>query len=133
MARPSGLKAIIILELFVGILGMATGSTLLADPSGKSVGLDVALHRLPLSDFTLLGASLFLVYGVLPVLLALGLWIGRRWAWTAALVLAFLEIVWVVEQTYWVALYLWQGIIGTIAVATIFLLYRTSVKAYFGK
>lgn len=134
MPRPRGLIGVIVLELFVGILGIATGSNLLADPSGKGVGLDLVLPLLPfLSDFTLLGVWFCSIYGVLPILLGLGLWMGRRIAWMGALVLAGIEIVWLIVQMYWVGLDVWQGIIGGIAVATILLLYRPSVKAYCGK
>jgi hypothetical protein len=55
MRRPYGLIVIVILELFVGVLGIATGSNLLADPSGKGVGLDVVL---PLFSVILLSWAL---------------------------------------------------------------------------
>jgi hypothetical protein len=49
------------------------------------------------------------------------------------LILAVVEIVWLIVQIYWVGLDVWQGVIGGIALVTIFLLYRPSVKAYCGK
>ena len=118
MERPSGAKVVIILELFVAFLGIASGLNLLVDPSGRSMGLNVVLHLLPLSDFTLLGVWLFSVYGVLPILLSLGLWMGRILAWRGALILAGVEIIWVTGQTYWVGLHVLQGIIGAVAVTT---------------
>jgi len=40
MSRPLGVIVLIVLELFIGILGIASGLNLLADPSGRSLGLD---------------------------------------------------------------------------------------------
>jgi len=67
-----------ILELFIAALGLATGPNLLADPSVKSLGLDVVIGRIPLNDFSLIGAWFVSAYGVFPVLLAVSFYIGKR-------------------------------------------------------
>ncbi|MCP8311301.1 MAG: hypothetical protein L6N94_07360 [Candidatus Methylarchaceae archaeon HK01M] len=132
MVRPSGLKVLVILELFIASLGIASGLNLLADPSGKGLGLDVIIDKVPLDDFTLLGIWFLIIYGFLPVSLAYGLWTGKFWSWTVAMILAIVELIWVIGQIYFVGMNIWQAIIGVIALLTLYLLYRPSVKTYFG-
>ena len=130
MARPLGIKVLIVLELIIATLGIASGLNLVADPSGKNMGLDVLIDKLPLADFALLGIWFLLPYGLLPTLLAFGFWIGKHWAWPIAFVLAIIELIWVVGQIYFVGVHILQGIIGGIALLTIYCLYRPTVKTY---
>ena len=47
MAEPSAIYGLIILELIIAILGIASGFNLLSDPSGKGLGLDVFKDKIP--------------------------------------------------------------------------------------
>ena len=47
MKRPKAIKVIIMIELFIAILGLATGLSLISDPSGKAIGLDVLKNQIP--------------------------------------------------------------------------------------
>jgi len=134
--RPLGVMVLTILELFIGILGIPTGDIMLMDPTGRTLGLDILLDYIPMHDFTLVGAWLLSAFGVLPILIALGLWTRKRLAWTTALVLAVVELIWIAGQIlllYRAGFSVWQGIIAAIALATIYFLYRPTVKAYFNK
>ena len=72
---------------------------------------------------------LFLVYGVISIFLAYGLWKGRGWAWTWTLTSAIIGL-----ATSIIALGVGIGMIGVASNAlTIYYLTRTEVKAFFGK
>jgi hypothetical protein len=133
MARPLGVIVIIILELFIGILGIVTGLNLLIDPSGKRMGLDILLDKIPLNDFSLLGAWFFFVYGTLPIFLALGFWKKWSWSWMGTLILAIIMLIWVLGQIYFVGASILQAVFGAIALITIYFLYHQTVKMYFTK
>lgn len=47
MAEPSAICGLIFLELIIAILGIASGFSLLSDPSGKGMGLDVVKDKIP--------------------------------------------------------------------------------------
>jgi hypothetical protein len=130
MTKPSALKVLIIIELFIAVLGIASGVGLLSDPSGKGMGLDVVKDKIPFQSLTLLGLWFLGPYGVLPGVLAYGFYRGRLWAWRPALVLAVVEVAWVLVQIPMVGRSILQAVIGSIAVATMFLLYRPSVLEY---
>ncbi|NVM23751.1 MAG: hypothetical protein HWN68_18475 [Desulfobacterales bacterium] len=132
MRKPSPIIGIVVLELIIAILGVASGSSLLADPSGKGLGLDIIKDKIPFQNLTLLGLWFVGPYGLLPASLALGFWTRKRWAWTPALILAIIELIWVLVQIPMVGPSILQGIIGAIALATIYLLYRPTVKRYLG-
>ena len=79
-----------------------------------------------------LGAA-FVPLASVSFIVAYGLLKGRRWAWTAALVLSIISIVW---YAFTVAIVPSNGgrTLGVITGAvTIYFLYRPHVKAYFGK
>ena len=130
MAKPSAIKVLIIIELFIAVLGVVSGIGLLSDPSGKGMGLDVVKDKIPFQSLTLLGLWFLGPYGVLPGVLAYGFYRGRLWAWRPALVLAVVEVAWVLVQIPMVGRSVLQAVIGFIAVASIFLLYRPSVLGY---
>ena len=132
MAKPSAMYGLIVLELIIAILGIASGYSLLSDPSGKGLGLDVVKDKIPFQNLTLLGLWFVGPYGVLPASLAFGFWTEKHWAWKPALVLAIIEVIWVIVQIPMVGLSILQVVIGFIALLTIFFLYRPSVKIYLG-
>lgn len=132
MKKPPPVIGIIVLELIIAILGVVTGINLLADPSGKGLGLDIIKDKIPFQNLTLLGLWFVGPYGLLPASLALGFWMGKRWARPPALILALIELIWVLVQIPMVGPSVLQGVIGAIALATIYLTYSPSVKKYLG-
>jgi len=132
MRKPFPVIGIVVLELIIAILGVASGINLLADPSGKGLGLDVIKDKIPFQNLTLLGLWFVVPYGLVPASLARGFWMVKHWAWTPALILAIIELIWVIVQIPMVGPSILQFIIGAIALATIYLLYRPTVKRYLG-
>ena len=132
MAKPSAIYGLIILELIIAILGIASGISLLSDPSGKGMGLDAIKDKIPFQNLALLGLWFVGPYGALPASLALGFWTEKHWAWKPALILAIIEVIWVIVQIPMVGLNILQGVICFMALLTIYFLYRPSVKNYLG-
>lgn len=92
-----------------GLLTLSTlaalvgGALLLADPTGSLLGLSVAdLSGAPFQDYTIPGAVLFGVFGLLPVPVLLGLWWERSWARDLAGMVGVGLVVWVTAQVVWV-------------------------------
>ena len=128
--RPNAVKLIIIIELFIALLGLASGYSLLSDPSGKSKGLDVLKDKIPFQNLALLGLWFVGPYGVFPAVLGYGFFQGKKWAWRPALGLAVIEVIWVLVQIPMVGRSYLQAVIGLIALSTIYLLYRPATRDY---
>jgi hypothetical protein len=62
--------------------------------------------------------------------LGYGLFQGKKWAWKPALYLAVVEVIWVIVQIPMVGRSYLQAVIGLIALATIYLLYRPTTLEY---
>jgi len=133
MARPRGVIVLIVIESFIAALGLASGANLLADPSGKGMGMVHVVEMIPLNDFTLIGAWFVSAYGIFPILLVAGFLIRQRWAWIGAFTLAIIQLVWVTGQIYWVGTNILQLVIGIVAALVIIFLHRPTVKKYFQK
>jgi hypothetical protein len=130
MSRPTSVKLLIFIELFIAVLGLATGVNLLSDPSGVSIGLDVLKDKIPFQNLALLGLWFVGPYGVLPAALGYGFSRGKQWAWKPALGLAIVLIIWVLIQIPMVGRSYLQLVFGLIALLTIFLLYRPNTLEY---
>ena len=61
----------------------APGISLISDPSGKGMGLEVAKELIPFQNLTLLGLWFIDPYGVLQAALAYGLWTAKPWPWSS--------------------------------------------------
>ena len=128
--RTALIYGLIVLELIIAILGIASGIGLLSDPSGKGMGLDAIKDKIPFQNLTLLGLWFIGPYGLLPAILAFGLLTGKQWAWRPAVILSIIELIWVIVQIPMVGPSILQAIIGAIALAALYLLFRPTVKRY---
>ena len=141
-SRPHGVTIAAAVNIIIGIAGLIFGIGFIIQ--------DAILHPLIESAFELprrnlsaeqastpgfgiaLGA-VFVPLAIVSFIVASGLLKGRRWAWTATLVLSIISMVW---YAFTVAIIPSNGgrtlgvIIGAI---TIYYLYRPPVKAYLGK
>lgn len=141
-SRPRGVTIAATVNIIVGIAGLFFGIGFIAQ--------DALLHPIIESAFDLprrnlsaeqastpgfgiaLGAA-FVPLAIVSFIVASGLLKGRRWAWTAALVLSIISMVW---YAFTVVIIPSNGgrtlgiIIGAV---TIYYLYRPHVKAYLGK
>jgi hypothetical protein len=127
LSRPVTVRAIIIIELFIAVSSIATGIVLFSDPSGKSMGLDIFLDKIPFQSFILLGLWFVGPYGLFPAILAYGLYRSYRWVWRPSLLLAVVEVVWILVQIPMFGLGVLHVIFGSIGLVSIYLLYRPSV------
>lgn len=140
MARPLGVTVIAILMviggivmLFAGIAAVVAGSLL---PFAAQTGNLPDTMSMPMLGGAAVGFGAFmLALGIAALVIAYGLFKGRGWAWTAAVVLSIIGIALAVLQ---IATSLAfgdpSGIISLIINGVIlYYLYRPHVKAYFGK
>jgi hypothetical protein len=140
--RPRGVTIAATANIIVGVAGLFFGIGFIAQ--------DAVLHPLLESSFDLprrnlspdqastpgfgiaLGVA-FIPLAIVSFIVASGLLKGRQWAWTAALVLSIISMVW---YAFTVAIIPSNGgrtlgvIIGAV---TIYFLYTPHVKAYIGK
>ena len=133
MKRPLSIKILIIIKLFIAISGIATGLMLFSDPSGRRMGMDIFLDKIPFQSFILLGLWFIGPYGLLPATLAYGLYRGNQWAWRPSLLLAVVEVIWIIVQIPMFGFGVLHLIFGSIGVASIYLVYRPSVMEYLNK
>ena len=131
--RPLSIKILIMIKLFIAISSVATGLMLFSDPSGISMGLDIFLDKIPFQNFILLGLWFIGPYGLLPATLAYGLYRGKLWAWRPSLLLALVEVIWVIVQIPMFGLGALHVIFGSIGLVSIYFLYRPSVMEYLNK
>ncbi len=104
---------LIFLIFFQGVSGLFGGLGLLTDPTGEQLQMPLTfLEGTPFSNYIIPGLILFLLLGVFPVLVGIGLfrepdwnWAERlniyrdqHWAWTFALYTAIALIVWIDVQ-----------------------------------
>ena len=115
--RPGAIIALVALEAVLAFLGLFSGSSFIADPSGGSHGMDTSiLENTPVTDYTLVGVLFVTAYGALPILAIVGLWVlprwrwtdvvnrwtGQNWAWTAAAATGVILIVWIAVEVYYI-------------------------------
>lgn len=100
--------------LFLAAGGFFGGISMLRDPSGRGLQMDEILPLLPVRDYFLPGLFLIFVMGILPLILIYGLlarpewdwvhplarWSGHHWAWTGAVVLGLVLLVWLTYQAF---------------------------------
>ena len=112
MVRRLALSALVVSLLFLAFGGIYGGVEMLRDPTGGSLGMDVVLPQLPVTNFVLPGIFLLTVMGLAPIALAYGLlarpawgwasalsrWSGHHWAWTGTLALGLGLGVWLAVQ-----------------------------------
>jgi hypothetical protein len=114
---PAGIIALVVLEAILALLGFASGSSFVRDPSGADHGFDTQLlEAAPVDDFLVVGLFFVTCYGVLPFAAILGLWLrprwkwtdffnrwtGQNWAWSAAVATGVILIVWIVVEIYYI-------------------------------
>ena len=146
MGRRLALWALVVSVLFLAVGGLYGGLSMLHDPSGASLGMDVVLPRIPVPNYVLPGVFLVVVMGLLPLALAYGLLVrpsgrwavavsrlsGHHWAWTGALVLGVVLELWLTVQA-WMIGFSWpiQFVTAGNAVAIVVLASLPAVRRRF--
>jgi hypothetical protein len=141
-SRPRGVTIAATVNIIVGIAGLFFGIGFIAQ--------DALLHPIIESAFDLprrnlsaeqastqgfgiaLGAA-FVPLVIVSFIVASGLLKGRRWAWTTALVLSIISMVWYAFSIVIIPSNGGRTLGVIIGAVTIYYLYRPHVKAYLGK
>jgi hypothetical protein len=141
-SRPRGVTIAATVNIIVGIAGLFFGIGFIAQ--------DALLHPIIESAFDLprqnlsaeqastpgfgiaLGAA-FVPLAIVSFIVASGLLKGRRWAWTGALVLSIISMVWYAFTVVIIPSNGGRTLGVIIGAVTIYYLYRPHVKAYLGK
>jgi hypothetical protein len=112
MGPRVALGALVVAMLFLAFGGLYGGLAMVRDPSGASLGMDAVLPQLPVPNYVLPGLFLVTVMGLVPLVLAYGLWTrpawrwaaavtrssGHHWAWTLTLTLGLVLVSWLTLQ-----------------------------------
>ncbi len=81
MKRPFVIWILVFWLVFLAFGGFYGGISLLMDPSGRQMGMDIVLPMLPVRDFTPVGLFLLVVMGILPLFLAYAAVARPEWQW----------------------------------------------------
>jgi hypothetical protein len=92
-----------ILQVFIGLSGVAGGVGLIAEPSGAFWGLPLEwLSGTPFSSYLVPGVVLLIVVGLGSLLGASATFFRYSYAPEIAIVLGALLIVWIIAQVLWI-------------------------------
>jgi hypothetical protein len=136
MGRPTGVTIIGVLMAIAGVVMIIAGISAMAiapliPMAAQSQDLAGGISSAMLGGFAVAAGAVMLALGIASLVIAYGLFKGRSWAWTAAVVLSIIGIVMSVVSIV-------TGNFGSIVSLIIngiiiYYLYRPHVKAYFGK
>jgi len=136
--RPISIKIVVAALILLAFTSISGGKILLDDPSGRVMGIQSIIPYLPLNlhDFFIVGAWLVAIYGILPIILATGLWFAKKWAWIGALGLGTVVVAWILAEVllfYSFGFTFFYPLIGGIGLLTVVILYLPSTRRYFVK
>jgi len=129
MNRPNNVKLLVVLESIVAAFLVGGGSVILA-----AEGVSIT---------TLLLGGVHVILGLIAFPAAYGLWAAKRWAWSFALVLNIVSILWSAAQEYMILTTISNTRITTgsfygtivftlVSLAIIYYLTRPKVRAFYG-
>jgi len=131
--RPATLWLLLLLLLAQGLGGLAGGLSLVARPDGSIMQMPTSyLDGSPFPDFLIPGLILLLVLGVLPLVAVAGLWMRRRWAWYASVVVGCALMVWILVELTIVPFSWLQPAFGVVGVLIFAVTVLKSVRRYLG-
>jgi hypothetical protein len=116
-SRPGAVWLLLVLLVMQGIGGLAGGAALVAAPDGGILHLPQSyLQGSPFPDYLVPGLILGLVLGVLPVVVALGLWRHTAWSWYGSFTVGCGLIIWIVVEVLIIPFDLLQAIYAALGV-----------------
>lgn len=131
--RPAALWILLVLLLIQGLGGIAGGLSLTLKPDGSVMGMPTSiLDGSPFSDFLVPGLILLLVLGVLPLVAVVGLWLGARWAWYAAVAVGCALMIWILVEITMIPFSWLQPAFGVVGVLIFAVAVLKSVRRYYG-
>jgi hypothetical protein len=136
MGRPTGVTIIAVLMVIAGIVMIIAGISAMAiapllPMALQDQDLPVGLSEAMLGGLAVGSGAFMIALGIAGLIIAYGLFKGKGWAWTAAVVLSIIGIV---MSAVAIATGNFGSVISIIINGVIlYYLYRPHVKAYFGK
>ena len=115
--RPSAVSALIFLQIFLGLNGLAGGLAFVLAPDGHLLQMPFShLRNTPFSSFLIPGLLLLLFLGVYPLAVAYSLWKRpawrwpdalnpfklTHWSWAASMAAGVIAMIWIVVQIQWI-------------------------------
>jgi hypothetical protein len=80
MKKHLEIKILIACIIFQAISGLAGGIGLITDPTGASLKIPQEwLSQSPFKNYLMPGTILFIVLGIFPTIVSVGLWKGQYW------------------------------------------------------
>jgi hypothetical protein len=138
---------VLVLLVFLGLFAILPGWAMITDPTGAALGMSTDWLRNPLFPTYLIpGLFLFTVIGLGSVFVAVVLWVrpqwrwaravnpfrGMEWAWSAALTLGIVVMLWILIQLLSVTLNSWlQPAIFVTGLAIVLLMLEPRQRRYF--
>lgn len=143
MRMPISVLILIALDLVLAGLALFGGINLMLDPTGVSIQIDPTLGYIPfVTDFMPFAIWLVVAFAALPVILAYALYMDYKWGVYGSFALAALEVAWIAAQVWllyplglagwWPVIFSYGLVIAGIAAASVYLMFRTSVRSYLG-
>ena len=137
-SRPRGITIAAAVNVIGGLAGLMFGIGFILQDAVLQSTFDLPRQNLSADQASMPGFGIALGAGFVPLaivsfIVAYGLLKGRRWAWTATILLSVASMVW---YAFTVAIIPSNGgrTLGVIiGAANLFFLSRPHVKAYFGK
>ena len=131
--RPLTAWVLLALLIVQGLGGLAGGLSLTIAPDGSIMKMSTSLlDGSPFPDFLIPGLILMLVLGVLPLVAAVGLWMGRRWAWYAAFVVGCSLMIWILVEITIIPYDALQPIFGGVGLLIFVVSLLRPVRRYYG-
>jgi hypothetical protein len=135
--RPPSIIITLAALVLLSITSVGGGAILLDDPSGRSMGIESIIQYVPfgLQDFHLVSIWLIVVFGILPPILAAGIWFRKKLAWNGAIGLGAVVMAWILAEVflfYSLGFVFFYPLIGGIGVIIVAALSLRSTKRYFG-
>jgi hypothetical protein len=131
--RPAAVWALLVLLVVQGLAGLGGGLSLTIAPDGSILRMPTSLlEGSPFPDFLLPGLILLLVLGVLPLIAAVGLWRGRRWAWYAAFVVGCGLMIWILVELTIIPYDVLQPVFGGVGMAIFIVSLLRPVRRFCG-
>lgn len=149
MSAPATRNTLLILLGFLGLGALGGGGALTISPSGRLLGMPLALLApSPFRSFLVPGLILFIVLGVAPCLLVVALlkkpasplaerlnfFADMHWAWTGSIYVAFALIIWLQLEMMFLNAVSWlHTVYMLLAVAILFVALLPQVRNLYKK
>jgi len=99
MKKHLEIKILIACIIFQAISGLAGGIGLITDPTGASLRIPQEwLSQSPFKNYLIPGTILFIVVGIFPAIVSVGLWKGQYWGWLGSLILGLALLIWIIVE-----------------------------------